>query len=140
MEIEKILGQAAVCRIALSGEDGPYIVPVSFGYRKNAIYFHSAPEGKKIRMIRADNKVCFEVERNIRLKKGKTPCQWDMEYESVIGFGQAVFLKSSEAKKKGLDIIMDHYGAGRRSYDETALKSAAVIKIDIQRMTGKKNK
>ena len=32
-EIEAILREAQVCRIALADDDGPYIVPMSFGYR-----------------------------------------------------------------------------------------------------------
>ncbi|MBN1270716.1 MAG: pyridoxamine 5'-phosphate oxidase family protein [Candidatus Aminicenantes bacterium] len=139
VEIEKILLRAKVCRIAVCGEDGPYIFPVCFGYRKNAIYFHSAFEGKKIRMMRADNRVCFEVEGETHLKKGKTACQWDMHYESVIGSGRAVFLQGMEAKKKGLDVILDQFGAGKRTYSEEELRSVSVIKIEIQRITGKRN-
>ena len=50
--IEKIMFKAKVCRLALTQDNTPYIVPVCFGYNSKVIYFHSAKEGKKIDIIR----------------------------------------------------------------------------------------
>ena len=50
--IESIIKRATVCRIALSENNVPYIVPLSFGYKDNCLYFHSAPEGRKIDIIK----------------------------------------------------------------------------------------
>ena len=47
-ETENIIRNSLVCRLALSWEDKPYIVPISFGYDGACIYFHSAVSGKKI--------------------------------------------------------------------------------------------
>ena len=58
--IESIIKRATVCRIALSENNVPYIVPLSFGYKDNCLYFHSAPEGRKIDIIKQNNNVCFE--------------------------------------------------------------------------------
>jgi nitroimidazol reductase NimA-like FMN-containing flavoprotein (pyridoxamine 5'-phosphate oxidase superfamily) len=41
--IDGILRDARVCRIGLPDEGRPYVVPVCFGYRDGALYFHSAP-------------------------------------------------------------------------------------------------
>jgi hypothetical protein len=46
-EIEAILNETLVCRIGLADDDGPYIVPLSFGYEDGAVYIHSAPEASK---------------------------------------------------------------------------------------------
>ena len=50
-EIESIIKRAKVCRIALSDNNMPYIIPVNYGYKNNCIYIHSASEGKKIDII-----------------------------------------------------------------------------------------
>jgi uncharacterized protein len=46
-EIDAILGEATVCRLGLSGDEGPYIVPMCFGYEGTFLYLHSAPEASK---------------------------------------------------------------------------------------------
>ena len=40
-EIESIILSTKVCRVAFSDGDQPYIVPLCFGYRNNALYFHA---------------------------------------------------------------------------------------------------
>ena len=55
--IEKIIHKAKVCRLALSLDDTPYVVPVCFGYSAETIYFHSAKEGKKIDIIKKNKQL-----------------------------------------------------------------------------------
>jgi uncharacterized protein len=45
--INQILQKCHVCRLGLVKDNVPYIVPLSFGYSDNAIYFHTAHEGLK---------------------------------------------------------------------------------------------
>ena len=61
-EIESIIQSAQVCRIGLSEDNVPYVVPMNFGYKDNCLYFHCAKAGKKIDVIRQNNKVCFEMD------------------------------------------------------------------------------
>lgn len=46
--IEEILSKSEVCRIALVDGDRPYIVPLNYGYKDHAIYFHSVPAVKSL--------------------------------------------------------------------------------------------
>lgn len=138
--MESILERATVCRVGLSENNVPYIVPVNFGYRDNCLYFHSAKEGKKIDMIRGNNNVCFEIDIDSEVVKGEKACGWTMKYYSIIGFGRAFFVEGFEEKRKALDIVMEHY-AGKSSfeYSEGAVNNAAIIKVEIESMTGKKS-
>ena len=43
--MESIILKSSVCRLALSEENRPYIVPLCFGYEDDTLYFHSAREG-----------------------------------------------------------------------------------------------
>jgi len=138
--IEFIIKRATVCRIALSENNVPYIVPLNFGYKDNCLYFHSAKEGKKIDMIRRNNDVCFEIDIDNEIIKGENACGWSMKYYSIIGFGRAFFVEGFEEKWKALDIVMEHY-AGKSSfeYSEEGVNNAAIIKVEIESMTGKKS-
>ena len=51
-EIEDVIHQSIVCRLAFSDNDIPYIVPMCFGFHKRTLYFHSAPEGEKIEILK----------------------------------------------------------------------------------------
>jgi nitroimidazol reductase NimA-like FMN-containing flavoprotein (pyridoxamine 5'-phosphate oxidase superfamily) len=138
-EIEFIIRKSTVCRLGLADDGWPYIVPLCFGYRNNALYFHSAKEGRKIEILKRNNQVCFEFDIHSELKPGKTACAWGMKYRSVIGYGTASLIEDAEKKRQALDIIMAQYADGAFEYSEKAFKDALVIKVEIENMTGKKS-
>lgn len=138
-EIRNILNHAQICHLALSSENQPYIVPLYFGYHKNRLYFHSAPEGKKLDIIQKNPNVCFSVSTDVEMVPGATPCQWQSRYRSVTGFGAASVIHSERDKKKALDIIMSRYAEGPFEYDRKSLSRCVIIQINIHSMTGKKS-
>ncbi|MGM0428212.1 MAG: pyridoxamine 5'-phosphate oxidase family protein [Thermodesulfobacteriota bacterium] len=138
-EIEAILDKAQVCRLALSDDNRPYMVPLNFGYKDNCLYFHTGRTGKKIDILKRNNSVCFQVDVDLEVVESDNPCDWNMNYRSVIGHGRAVFLEDPAEKKHALDIIVEHYGAAKNDYDEARLKRLTLIKVDIERMTGKRS-
>ncbi|HGY12486.1 MAG TPA: pyridoxamine 5'-phosphate oxidase family protein, partial [Desulfobacterales bacterium] len=117
----------------------PYIVPMNFGYRDGILFFHSAKQGRKIDLIKKNPNVCFEVDQLIRFKKAKMACEWGLEYKSVIGSGRALLLDNIEEKIKGLHIIMSQYSQRTFEYPDEMLEKTLVIKIVIDRMTGKQS-
>jgi nitroimidazol reductase NimA-like FMN-containing flavoprotein (pyridoxamine 5'-phosphate oxidase superfamily) len=139
-EIAAIMKKAIVCRISLVDGDCPYIVPVNFAVHEKHLYFHSAMDGRKIEILRRNNKVCFEIDINTDIVKGDEPCSWGMKYLSVIGFGQAFFLEKADEKKKAFNVLMEKYaGVGSFSYPEAALKKVLVIDVKIEKISGKKS-
>jgi len=137
-EIEGIVKKATVCRLGLMDEDEAYIVPVNFGYEKNAIYFHSALEGRKIELIKRNDKVCFEIEADVGIEKNdKSECS--TKYRSVIGMGRARILESAEERVRGLKAIMRQCAGGEYSILEEKLNSVLVVEIRIENITGKQS-
>ena len=136
--VEAIIRDSLVCRLALSDENRPYVVPLCFGYRDNALYFHSSPEGKKIEILRKNGNVCFEFDIDQEVVQDEKPCKWTMNYRSVIGFGKGSLVENLEEKKKGLDVIMQQYSRRSFEYVEPAIESTYIIKVEIESMTGKK--
>jgi nitroimidazol reductase NimA-like FMN-containing flavoprotein (pyridoxamine 5'-phosphate oxidase superfamily) len=124
----------------LSDENRPYIVPLCFGYQNRTLYFHGARKGKKIDMIRKNPYVCFEFDLNSGITKAEKACKWGMGYKSVIGSGKASLLDDPEEKKEALGIIMGQYGDGDFSFPDNIVEKTAIIKIDIEEMTGKRSK
>lgn len=61
-QIERLLQQECVGRIGCHAEGMTYVVPVTYWYDGRDVLCHST-EGLKLRMMRIDPKVCFEVDR-----------------------------------------------------------------------------
>ena len=137
-EMELILQAAPVCRLAMAVDGEPYVVPLCFGFEEGSVYIHSACEGEKISLLRKNPRVCVEVDLTAGPIMDENPCAWEMRYKSVICWGTAIFLTELEEKKKGLDCILNHYGASPNQFTETSLSKVCVIRINIDRMTGKK--
>jgi len=135
--IESIIQRAKVCRLAMCDGGRPYIVPLCFGYKDNALYFHSAGEGKKLEVLKRNANVCFEFDIDTQLIKAEKPCDWGLRYKSIVGFGKAELIDGIELKREGLDIIMHQYSQGTFEYPQEAIANITIIKVEIESMTGK---
>lgn len=138
-EIESIIKKSNVCRIALSENNSPYIVPVCFGYKDNCLYFHSANAGKKIDIIRENNKICFEFDNYSGLMLSENPCDWDIKYLSVIGYGKASIIDDFDEKIKALNIITEHYSDSSYEFQQKFIDTVTIIKVEIENITGKRS-
>ena len=138
--LDNILKQATICRLAMLDNGLPYILPFNFGYSENCLYIHSAPEGKKIDVLRKNPKVCFEVEQYTELIKDEIACKWSTLYRSIIGYGNIEIVTEFEEKKRGLEIIMKQHGAiGKLEFEKKEVEFIVILKIIITSITGKQS-
>ena len=107
--IDSIIRRSQICRLGLSDRGQPYVVPLCFGYDGAAIYFHCAPEGRKLDIIRENSKVCFEIDIVEGMIEADQACGWGIRYQSVIGFGRAYEIEDFAAKEAALSHIMSQY-------------------------------
>ncbi|MBK3517565.1 pyridoxamine 5'-phosphate oxidase family protein [Carboxylicivirga marina] len=135
--IHQILSQSSVCRLAIYDEHFPYIVPMNYGYADGKLYFHCALEGRKLDLIRKNNKVGFEIEYDSEVVKGDVSCQWTTRYRSVIGTGEVEIISDDEGKKFGFDVIMKQHGKENNEYIPAVLNKALVLKVNIMSYTAK---
>jgi len=82
-EIEQLLMRGTLGRIGCHAEGRVYIVPVTYAYDGECVYAHSA-DGLKIRTMRANPRVCFEVEDVADLDHWSTVIAWG-EYQELSG-------------------------------------------------------
>jgi nitroimidazol reductase NimA-like FMN-containing flavoprotein (pyridoxamine 5'-phosphate oxidase superfamily) len=136
--LRAIMEQAPVCRIGLSDGETPYVVPLNFGLGERCLYFHCARQGRKLDIIGRNNRVCFEMDILHKVYRHEAACGCSTRFDSVIGVGRALLVEEPVEKKLALDRIMEHYGyAGPFTYPEEMVAKTAVIRIDIESMTGK---
>ena len=135
--INKILSESLICRIALFDDDFPYIVPMNYGFKDNALYFHCATEGKKIDLIQKNNKVGFEIEAEHEILKFEQSCKWTTKYRSIIGTGEIEIIRDFEEKIKGLDILMQQHGKHDNSYNSKHVDNVFILKLNVLSLSAK---
>jgi|LAHS01.1.fsa_nt_gb nitroimidazol reductase NimA-like FMN-containing flavoprotein (pyridoxamine 5'-phosphate oxidase superfamily) len=144
-ELLEVISQCDVCRIALNDEDGtPYILPLNFGHRdhdgKLTLYFHSALEGKKLKLIERDARAAFEMDTRHELEYIADKGYCTFAYECVMGKGTIRILPDDE-KAAALDILMDHYHPGQHAYyNPASMPRTVVYCLEVEEMTGKRKK
>ena len=139
----KIIDYCKHCRLGLSENGKPYIVPLNYGYRfVNGIltlFFHGAKEGRKLNIIKTNNNACFEIDCDTDLIEAEKACGYGFTFKSVIGFGEIKLIKAGPEKSEALNYIMQHQTGKAVSYTFTKeeLAMTAVFKMTINEFTGK---
>lgn len=138
-EIEEIIARADVCRLGLCDGDRPYVLPLCFGYEAGVVYFHCAAEGTKLDLIARNPNACVEWAIDTEMVVSDTACKCSVRYRSVIAFGRASVVTDPDAKRRALDVLMSRYTDGAFDYPEKSLARTAVIRVDVESMTGKRS-
>jgi nitroimidazol reductase NimA-like FMN-containing flavoprotein (pyridoxamine 5'-phosphate oxidase superfamily) len=94
--IEDLLQTEITGRIGCHAQGRTYVVPITYVYESGSVYGHST-EGLKVRMMRENPRVCFEVDRV------RGPGDW----ESVIAWGEFEELKGGRAIE-AFNLLMRH--------------------------------
>ena len=142
-DIFDVLGKCDVVRLGFNGAYHPYIVPMNFGFETNGekltLWFHCAPEGRKLDLIRRDAHVGFEADCSHNLIADEKACGYTMEYESVIGCGDIHICDDNTEKRRGLTAIMQQYAPGREfNFADSELTSVCILRLDVAQVTGKR--
>ena len=138
LEVEQFLTCARTGRLGLVIDDEPYIIPVGYVYHQGKIAIHSCTQGKKMKALHRQPRVCFEVDESISDAS---------MYKSVIIHGTVEILADEKAMIPYLQLHIDKYRIpekfeaymnkpGRKRDEE--LKAVRIILITPDKVTGKK--
>jgi len=140
----EIITKCKVCRLGLSDNNLPYIVPLNFGWsydnNRLTLYFHSAHEGKKIDIIKKNNRACFEIDTDHLLYiEGEEACKHGYLYTSIIGYGYIEFISEPEEKIYGLNMVMKHQTDKdtEYQYNDVMLSRVCIYKMIVDEFSGK---
>ena len=140
-QIRHILDTAKVLHLGLAVDNEPYVVPMNYGYTmeegKLVLYLHSALQGKKIDMMRANPSVFFELDCDWIPFEGEKPCQYGLGYSSVMGCGKAQIVEDVQEKMKAMTALMKTQTGKDFSFNERLVSIVAVIRIDVAEYTAK---
>lgn len=138
-QVEALLRRCMTMQLGLWDGDRPYVATVDFGYADNAVYFHSAQDGRKMDCIRANGLIAFAAVAGSALVRAEDGCGYTTHYTSVTGFGTATVLEDPGDKAAGLDVILEQHQGPTGNYPEAVLAKTAVVRIDLVELVGKVN-
>jgi nitroimidazol reductase NimA-like FMN-containing flavoprotein (pyridoxamine 5'-phosphate oxidase superfamily) len=120
----------------------PYISPLNYLVHRGNIYFHSRLDGRKLRNIADNSRVCFEV--NVAAKvavSSDRACGCSTRYTSVLAFGMARVLTDQREKAELLNLLTEKYANGKafQPVSEKDAAGCAVVEIAVEQISGKRN-
>ena len=131
--ISGMLDMAEILHIAVKNEPFPYIVPVNFGYAwrgdELVFYFHSAKEGMKLALLRADPRVAVNAATFVSYSE--KPYRGHLhDYRSVTAFGVAAELPpDSDAFLHAHEKLLEHNRRRMQPEDIPVMGQLSIWKI-----------
>jgi nitroimidazol reductase NimA-like FMN-containing flavoprotein (pyridoxamine 5'-phosphate oxidase superfamily) len=146
-KIKEFLDKEHVGRIASIDENGyPQIIPMNFVFLDDAIYMHSHTRGEKLENVTRNEKVGFEVDRELEFlpsyfEDPKDASLADTLYISVVIKGKGEIVKDKKEKTYALNGLLKKYQPEGKyepiSPEMEVLDEVAIIKITPDSMRGK---
>jgi nitroimidazol reductase NimA-like FMN-containing flavoprotein (pyridoxamine 5'-phosphate oxidase superfamily) len=139
-ELHSVLKSTNYVTIALCRDNEPYLVSLSHGYdeARSCLYFHCAPEGKKLVYAQANDRVWGQA----MLDYGVTD-ECDYAYSSVHFSGRMFQIGDLTEKRHAMEVLVRQLS--RNPEEKLAkitpekLARTLMCRIDIDYMTGKKH-
>ena len=130
--MHQVLHGAQEIYIAINSDDAPYVLPVNYVFYNGGIYFHCALEGRKLELLRADDRVGFSTAVDIKVENTTT------RYRSICGSGTAEFVTDPTLKNEVLKAFAARYKAPCIfPVSEQTFAHTGVVCIHIEKLTGK---
>ena len=149
-QLHDVVEACQTVRIACADEEGPFIVPMSFGYDwadpeeidadepRLALWVHSAGAGRKADAFDREPRVAIEMDVQDGVIAGTYACAYSYAYRSIMGTGTIHRIQGTEAKRYGLTRIMQHLAPeASAGFTDQALARTNIYCIDIDHFTGK---
>jgi nitroimidazol reductase NimA-like FMN-containing flavoprotein (pyridoxamine 5'-phosphate oxidase superfamily) len=136
-EAISLLESAEYGVLSMTCPDGvPHGIPLNFALMGDSIYFHCAPEGKKVDILSANTRVSFCVVGNTQV----LPDKFGTKYESAIATGSVEEL-SAEDKRQGLILLVRKYSPDYMKegleYIDKLIAKTKIFRIRLESVTGK---
>jgi len=139
-KLSRVLKETCYMTLAMARDGEPYLVSLSHGYdeERNCIYFHCAPEGKKLDYMRANPVVWGQV----IVDHGYVEKECTHHYVTVMFRGRVSFIEDDDEKRRALRTMLWQLEPDLETREKRmgtdGLATTVFGRIDIECMTGKK--
>jgi len=139
--IHSILDEGLICHVGFVVEGQPFVIPTIHVRVGEELYFHGSPASRMLRTLEQGVQVCVTVTLVDGLVLARSAFHHSMNYRSVVVFGTAMPVDSSEGKLRVLRALSDHLIRGRwqevRTPSANELKATLVLSLPINEASAK---
>jgi hypothetical protein len=140
-EIEQVLASARIMTVACCLENEPYLFTVNFTWESKArnLWFHCATEGRKMRILQANPRVCVTVVED----RGYIHGECDHAYRSLIMEGTAHVVTDLSEKRRALELLTRKHERdpeavlARFTGNDEAVRNVGIMRISVDSISGK---
>lgn len=137
-EIDKILFSGFHAHLGCYHADEVYVLPITYIYDRGCIYSHTL-SGKKLKMMRANPKVCVQVEDVTSLFNWRSVIAWG-HFEELKREGEEAEQAIRLLKYKIAELNPYKNASSLEVEFEAQLSEAKVFRIKIDKVTGREEK
>jgi len=151
VETEQFMQEMSFGILGTINEDGwPELTPLNFVYHKGFIYFHGSVSGRKMKNIKADQRVTFSVAKEYAIipsyfTEAKLACPATAFFKSVLIKGHAEKVSDLTEKAEALTAFMQklqpeggYAPIDPEDPDYTGqIKSTSVVRINVHELSAK---
>lgn len=137
-----ILASTRTISLAMCTDDKPYVITLNHGWDpdRRCLYFHSAPTGKKIDILRKNPRIWGMATEDLGYLDGRC----DHAYRSVMFGGTVTFLDDDSAKRHALEVMIRQHESDPEAVIAEQLTpnrvaGTTIVRIDIDQVSGKES-
>src|SRR4051812_9878144 len=112
-DIFRILDAAFLAHVGFVVNGQPFVIPTLFGRDGEKLYLHGSAASRMLRELDKGIPACVTVTLVDGLVLARSAFHHSMNYRSVVAFGTARIIDSTEKKTVALRVISEHLIAGR---------------------------
>lgn len=138
----KILASVRTISLSMCADNEPYLITLNHGWdpEHQCLYFHSAPTGKKIDMLRKNPRIWGMAVEDLGYLDGRC----DHAYRSLMFGGTVKFLENDADKRHALEIMIRQHESDPKAViaeqlTKTRVAGTTIARIDIDQMSGKES-
>ncbi len=138
----EILASVRTISLSMCADNEPYLITLNHGWdpEHQCLYFHSAPTGKKIDMLRKNPRIWGMAIEDLGYLDGRC----DHAYRSVMFDGNVTFIEDDTAKRHALEVMIRQHESDPEAVITEQLTPARVTgttiaRININQMSGKES-
>ncbi len=105
--IYQILDEALVCHVGFVVDNQPFVIPMGYGRDGDRLYIHGSPASRMLQALQTGIEICVTITLLDGLVIARSLFHHEMNYRSVVLFGQAILVERDDEKLTALRVLSD---------------------------------
>jgi hypothetical protein len=139
--IHAILDEATVCHVGIALEGQPYVVPMAYARRGDALLLHGSAASRLMRTLAGGARACVTVTLEDGLVLARSAFNHSMNYRSVMALGTARPIENPDAKRSAFHALVEHLVPGRsrdaRAPDDREMSATVILEMTLEEVSAK---